>query len=111
MNPITPNISSLTTNIPIVPKNYAQKRLMEAAQAMEAVFSGYILKGMGEGLPGTPGSTGGEIFGGMFQEALSQQIAKSQSLGISKTIYQKTANIAEKQAGAEGLKPLPGTTL
>jgi len=74
-----------------------QKKLLQAAQALEATFAKDLLAPMGEKLPGTPGGLGGNIFGDMMKNAIADELAKSEALGLSRQIYNDTKKLADKQ--------------
>lgn len=90
-------------------KTENQKRLLESARALEAVFAKDLLSAMGDKLPGSPASSGGNIFADMFKDAIASELAKSESLGVSRQIYQETLKMAEKQELSDSLKRMIAT--
>ncbi|MES2310557.1 MAG: rod-binding protein [Verrucomicrobiota bacterium] len=88
----------------ITPKTDNQKKLLQAAQALESTFAKNMLSAMGDKLPGAPESAGGNIFADMFKDAISGELSKSEALGLSRQIYQETVKLAEKQEMGDSLK-------
>lgn len=64
-----------------------QQQLWGASRELEALFNGYMLADMGKKLPGTEESFGGEIYAGLFKDALSHQLANGQHNGIAVQLY------------------------
>ena len=70
------------------PKDAAQARkLWEASKAMEAQFSQFMLKELGNTSTGFGHMPGGKIYGDMFKQSVAEEIASSNSLGLAKQIY------------------------
>lgn len=90
-------------------KTENQKRLLESARALESVFAKDLMKGIGEQLPGSPSSSGSNIFIDIFKDAIAAEIAKNESLGISRQIYQETLKLAEKQELSDSTKRMIAT--
>ena len=63
------------------------ERTEEAATALEAVFGALLVKEMRKTLPdGLFGSDAADIYGGLFDEHIGQQLAKGEGLGIKQFI-------------------------
>ncbi|AOT70057.1 rod-binding protein [Geosporobacter ferrireducens] len=71
-------------------KNQDEKKLMDACRQFESVFVNMLLKNMRNAIP-----EGGfiersyprEIFEGMFDEKIADEIAKGQGIGLAKQMY------------------------
>ncbi|SDU24613.1 hypothetical protein SAMN05444156_2834 [Verrucomicrobium sp. GAS474] len=83
------------------------KKLKDTAVQMEATFNGYMLDEMVKGLPGTSGGKtdefSGEVFGGIFKQAIATQMAQQNTgpTGIAQQMYQQ---MLQKHARSEAQK-------
>lgn len=64
-----------------------KQKLWGASRELEALFNGYLLGDMGKKLPGTEDSLGGEIYAGLFKDALAHKLASGEHNGIAKMLY------------------------
>lgn len=62
------------------------QKLKKASQAMEALFAKYMLTELGKVMPGQNIATGA-VYADLFQQAVADKIAASNTLGLSKQIY------------------------
>ena len=71
-------------------KNQDEKKMMDACRQFESVFVNMLLKNMRSSIP-----EGGfiersyprEMFEGMFDEKMAEEIAKGQGMGLAKQMY------------------------
>ncbi len=72
--------------------NGEQKKLMQAAKQLEAIFASQLFAEIGKKLPGTSTEGAqGEIFGQLYSETLSTNMANQGALGLAKMIYRDMA--------------------
>jgi Rod binding domain-containing protein len=76
----------------------------EAAQALEAVFSKYLLAELEKSFASQSTMSGGNVYAGMFTQAIADQMAKSGSLGLSDQIYNSIKTL-EKQHESPTTQP------
>lgn len=94
------NFKALGLQEPVNPQE-AQK-LWKASQAMESIFAKYLLTELGKVMPGSA-STGNAVYADLFQQAVADKIAESNTLGLSKQIYMAVDNIARRTQEAENI--------
>jgi Rod binding domain-containing protein len=88
----------------IHPTTENQKKLLQAAQSLESTFAKNLLSAMGDKLPGSPDSPGGNIFADIFKDAIAGELSKSEALGLSRQIYRETVKMADQQEMGDSLK-------
>ncbi len=101
------NSSSRAANIlpaKVVPKTENEKKLWASAQALEATFAKDLLTAMGDKLPGSPDSPGGDIFATMFKDSIAKELAQSETLGLGRQIYRETVKLANQQELSDSMK-------
>lgn len=86
------------------PKTDNEKKLWASAKALEATFAKDLLTAMGDKLPGSPDSAGGNIFADMFKDTIAKELAQSESLGLGRQIYRETVKLANLQELSDATK-------
>lgn len=79
-----------------------RQQLWGASRELEALFNGYLLGDMGKKLPGTSETSGGEIYAGLFKDALSHQLADGSHNGIAQKLYK---GMTRQAVSAQPVKP------
>lgn len=89
MNPVSFDTTKAAPSVPGSERLSSAQRqqLWGASREMEALFNGYLLGDLGKKLPGTDNSFGGEIYAGLFKDALSHSLADGQHNGIARQLY------------------------
>ncbi|MGQ9541257.1 MAG: rod-binding protein [Armatimonadota bacterium] len=64
-------------------------KLREATQQMEAQFLHHLLRAMRRTVPSTQTSYVSQMYTDMLDEALAQQLARSDQFGLGKLLYEK----------------------
>jgi len=88
-----------------------QKELMQVAKQFEAIFASQMFAEIGKKLPGTSSSdSAGSIYGHLFADSMSAEMAQSGSLGLARILYRDLAarlgdTPAQKTAGQPQLSP------
>jgi len=90
------------------PPNAERERLRGACQQFEAVFLAQLFQKMRETVPEDPllgDSRAKDIYNGMMDWELAQQISRTQSVGLAEMLYRQLSPAAEPSAPAEGDNP------
>jgi len=77
------------SNLYTPPKDEENNRLKKTCAEFESLFLTYILKSMKTTIPGLDEDHGGEIIKSMFDENLSQEIAKGGGIGIGDLLFEQ----------------------
>lgn len=85
--------------------NVQHQRLREATRQLEAQFLHQLLRAMRRTVPNTQSSYASQMYIGMMDEALAQQLARSDQFGLGKLLYEKLIPYIEPSDGAPDTAP------
>lgn len=80
-------------------------KLREATQQMEAQFLHHLLRAMRRTVPSTQTSYASQMYTDMLDEALAQQLARSDRFGLGKLLYEKLSaylQTSQRVPGGDG---------
>ncbi|MFZ5805719.1 MAG: hypothetical protein ACOY3I_00725 [Verrucomicrobiota bacterium] len=89
------NVNFKAMNLPEPVNPQEAQKLWHASQAMESLFATYMLKELDKVMPKSS-ANGANIYGDLFKRAVADEIAKSNSLGLSQQIYLAVDKIARQ---------------
>ncbi|MCA1947839.1 MAG: rod-binding protein [Armatimonadetes bacterium] len=82
------------------------RRLKKAAEGIESMFFRDLLQAMRRSVPESEeeNSFGGQVYRDLFDQAVSEALGRSGSLGIAKVVYDSLAGSVAAQAKARALR-------